>query len=62
MLLDMQNFLCHKRSDFHIPLNPTYAIPLEQAHYLLIRTYANLGCGARFFVFNPLNPPYQGDF
>ena len=24
------------------------------------RTYANLGCGARFFIFNPLNPPYQG--
>ena len=22
---------------------------------------ANLACGMRFFIFNPLNPPYQGD-
>ena len=27
----------------------------------LIRTYANLAHGDRFLIFNPLNPPYQGD-
>ena len=26
-----------------------------------IRTYANLVHGGRFLIFNPLNPPYQGD-
>ena len=25
------------------------------------RTYANLAHGDRFLIFNPLNPPYQGD-
>ena len=35
--------------------------PELNGRYDINRTYANLAHGGRFFIFNPLNPPYQGD-